>query len=127
MENKIERLWFLMGILIGFYGNWYFNLLLKIEQITHNMTMLNVLALISAISLFVYCIEIAHWRKTLIKGMFHLSVILAILHLLSTSLIFYIIETPPITFVSTTGLILWCLITSYEIRLHWPLTLYLKN
>ena len=116
MKSIRERLWRLICILIGFYGNWYFYLLTKLEGVKDNL--LWIFWLISSLSLFIYCVEIVHWKKTIIKNRIHLSVVLATIHLVAISGIIWVIGGW-FSMIYQSGIVLWFLIASYEIKLHW--------
>lgn len=114
MSEKSERLWVLIGILVGFYGNWYFNLLTKLETIQDEIVLLFWIA--SAVSLFAYCTEIIHWKKTIIANRVRLGLVLAITHLLTTGVIYIIASLSILQF---TGIVLWFLISVNESRMYW--------
>lgn len=118
MKGISERLWMLIGILIGFYGNWYFNLLTKLEE-TQDVT-LWLIWVLSAISLFMFCTEIVHWKKTIksIKGIdIRLSFVLAITHLTT---IFLLVNTiTGLTLFAWTGIALWSLVAFNESKIYY--------
>jgi hypothetical protein len=113
--DRTEQLWVLIAILIGFYGNWYFNLLTRLGESQNELVWL--VSGVSAFSLFLYCAEITIWKKSSEKNSILSRVILALIHLFTTYLAIVIIEgwLPP-TPIGMIGLILWIVIIMYERR-----------
>jgi len=113
--ERSQNLWVLMGLLVGFYGNWYFNLLTKFEEVFDLGVFLA--ASLSATTLFFYCLEITKtWNRGILWN-FPYSFYLSSLHLLSTySLLVYLegsfLPPNPIRMI---GLILWVIIILNEI------------
>jgi hypothetical protein len=107
MMDRIERFWVLIAILIGFYGNWYFNLLTRLEESQNAIVWL--ICGVSAFSLFMYCAEITIWRNTCWR------VALAGVHLFTTYFATVTIEGwfPP-TPTALLGIFLWLVILMYE-------------
>jgi len=107
-----QWLWALIGILIGFYGNWYFNLLVKLEKTLDGT--IELIWIVSALTLFLYCVEVIHPIKKIIFG-FRLSFLLAIAHLISIFAIYMIAKLSTLYF---SGITLWAVIIIYEGRMH---------
>lgn len=113
MDKVTERLWYLMAILIGFYGNWYFNLMIKLEQTQSQNLPIELIFVISVVTLFVYCIEITHWKRSHIWK-FRLSMYLAIVHLISVYILYSVASLSSYWF---SGITLWFLIAIKEVDL----------
>jgi len=118
MERKIEREWMLLGFLMGFYGNWYFNLLITLE--TPNI----IVGLVwgaSFISLLMYCTEIISLEKSIIgkKVPIHLSVVLASIHPIATYGMIWMTKGNPTSLIYITGLSLWFFISLREVKILW--------
>jgi len=111
--SQSERRWVLIGILIGFYGNWYFNLLSKIGEAT-DMSILLVWG-ISFLSLFAYCTELWTLKKTVLFNWLRLNLVLAMVHLITVGILWIQVfesSTP-----QSAGLFLWLLISLNEVRI----------
>lgn len=118
--NDNEKLWILMGFLIGFYGNWYFNLLSDVEKNlpkysgSINETVLVLFTSLSAFLLFFYCYEITKTNKKLFRG-YPSSFYLAAFHLITTQvLLFYISEDFIANPIRNIGWFLWFFIMLRE-------------
>ena len=61
--NRNYKYWFnLIAILIGFYGNWYFNLMTKLIEVRNNLGS-QFIWIVSCISLFMFCVEFANPKR----------------------------------------------------------------
>lgn len=120
--NENEKLWILMGLLIGFYGNWYFNLLSDVEinllrySDSANELMIITITSLSAFLLFFYCYEITKSDRKVFRGLPH-SFYFAAFHLLTTQvLLFYISEDFIANPIRNIGCLLWFFIILREIE-----------
>ena len=120
--NENQNLWVLMGFLVGFYGNWYFNLISTLEeQMFQNSgtaveVLLYVVLGVSAFSLFYYCYEITSTKRGK-SWIFPHSFYLSSIHLVSTYYLLVYIEgnlLPPNP-VSMIGILLWVFLILREI------------
>lgn len=105
----------MLGLLIGFYGNWYATLLSKLGESEDAVVWL--ILGISAISLFVYCVEITHQhaRRSVFRG-FHVSRLVAIVHLAFTYTVYYMVTGVFLTNFMGVGCLLWLTIIWYELH-----------
>jgi len=105
----------LIAILIGFYGNWYFNLWTRLEK-SQEPIIWAVLGA-SAFSLFIYCIEAIYWKQTFLK--LPRSTWMAVIHAFTTLGLIGHIENWDVTPPKLIGLFLWMVIINYERRVRY--------
>jgi hypothetical protein len=111
-KNKKTN-WEFVLIVIGFYGNWYFDFVKEIGDLSAHIGLI-VLGIISVISLFLFFLEMCYITKSFV-GRFRLGLILSSVHMLSTALVL-IWKNLLFQFVWVTGIVLWGIISGYEAR-----------
>ena len=115
-----EAYWEFVLILIGFYGNWFFEFTKTLGNINDNV-LKTALFVVSSISLFLFFLEMCYPQKSFF-GNIRIGLIISGAHLFSTGIIM-ILENMFTELVWINGVVLWGLISIYEARVAYASTI----